>query len=127
MASPSQGSAPEGDEADITQIKETAVTNATSKTAENSNSASETSRNQCANCHTRETTDVPLKPCNKCQTSPYCSRDCQKVDWKRHKKECPLLAQTYAQTHEPKMAITRAPPKNTGKGGKSIGKWEYDT
>ena len=82
---------------------------------------------QCTNCHALENADQQLKPCTKCQTTLYCSRDCQKAGWKYHKKECPSLAQIYAQTHEPKMAVTRAPPKSTGRGGKSIGKWEYDT
>ena len=102
------------------------VTDTTSTTAEASNSTPETREKKCANCHTLETTDLALKPCNKCQTTLYCSRDCQKAGWKHHKKECPSLAQTYAQTHEPKMAVTRAPPK-TGRAGKGIGKWEYDT
>jgi hypothetical protein len=92
-----------------------------------SNSNPKSQQDQCANCHALETADHQLKPCNKCQTALYCSRDCQKAGWKHHKKECPSLAQTYAQTHEPKMAVTRAPPKSTGKGGRSIGKWEYDT
>lgn len=29
-----------------------------------------------------------MKRCAKCQTSLYCSRDCQKADWKTHKKSC---------------------------------------
>ncbi|KAK1731346.1 hypothetical protein CaCOL14_009849 [Colletotrichum acutatum] len=31
---------------------------------------------------------VNLKNCAKCATTPYCSRDCQKADWKSHKKTC---------------------------------------
>ncbi|KAK1637185.1 putative MYND domain protein [Colletotrichum phormii] len=33
---------------------------------------------------------VTLKNCAKCSTTPYCSRDCQKADWKSHKKTCGL-------------------------------------
>lgn len=30
----------------------------------------------------------PLKNCAKCHTQAYCSRECQKNDWKEHKKQC---------------------------------------
>ncbi|KAK5988809.1 hypothetical protein PT974_10303 [Cladobotryum mycophilum] len=32
--------------------------------------------------------EVTIKRCAKCSTTPYCSRDCQKADWKVHKKIC---------------------------------------
>ena len=38
----------------------------------------------CIICHKSEN----LKKCAKCSTTPYCSRDCQKADWKTHKKIC---------------------------------------
>ncbi|KAK3343547.1 hypothetical protein B0T25DRAFT_554606 [Lasiosphaeria hispida] len=31
---------------------------------------------------------VTLKHCAKCSVTQYCSRDCQKADWKSHKKVC---------------------------------------
>lgn len=31
---------------------------------------------------------VTIKQCAKCSATPYCSRDCQKADWKSHKKLC---------------------------------------
>ncbi|KAG6030499.1 hypothetical protein E4U41_007819 [Claviceps citrina] len=31
---------------------------------------------------------VNIKRCAKCHLTPYCSRECQKSDWKTHKKAC---------------------------------------
>ncbi|KAK8018115.1 hypothetical protein PG991_007305 [Apiospora marii] len=39
-------------------------------------------------CNTCKKTGIDLKKCAKCQTTLYCSRDCQKDDWKAHKKVC---------------------------------------
>jgi len=43
----------------------------------------------CAVCN-KGPPEVTLKHCAKCQSSSirYCSRDCQKADWKTHKKIC---------------------------------------
>ena len=44
---------------------------------------------QCASCHkTPEGCDIPLKQCAKCKKAYYCSRGCQKADWKSHKCLC---------------------------------------
>lgn len=44
----------------------------------------------CANC--KETAAAKnlesLKACSRCKTTLYCGRDCQKADWKAHKKSC---------------------------------------
>lgn len=43
----------------------------------------------CAACHKdQEQLARPLKDCAKCRRVQYCSRDCQKADWKSHKKTC---------------------------------------
>ncbi|CAG2107503.1 unnamed protein product, partial [Medioppia subpectinata] len=42
----------------------------------------------CDNCLKRSD---QLKRCSKCLRMYYCSKECQKNDWKYHKNECPLL------------------------------------
>lgn len=41
----------------------------------------------CVVCDTDNST-APLKHCAKCKEVIYCSQDCQRDDWKRHKKVC---------------------------------------
>jgi hypothetical protein len=65
------------------------------------------------------------KPCPRCHTTPYCSRECQKTDYKKHKKVCAELAQKYATTADIKMATNRIPPKDSRRGG--LQKWQFDT
>ena len=43
---------------------------------------------RCASCGRTASADVYLKHCARCRTTQYCSRDCQKTDWKQHKKPC---------------------------------------
>jgi splicing suppressor protein 51 len=47
------------------------------------------SKATCTTCKTPQSTLLtPLKRCAQCHTQQYCSRDCQKADWKAHKKVC---------------------------------------
>ncbi|KAK4539348.1 hypothetical protein LTR36_000779, partial [Oleoguttula mirabilis] len=93
----------------------------TSTTDSKSESSSNPTGKHCGNCNKLEEDPerAPLKECNKCHSILYCSRDCQKADFKKHKKDCALLAQAHAQTSGPsRMQVTRAPPK---KGGEAQG------
>lgn len=52
----------------------------------------------CAGC-SKTAADLHLdnlKECAKCHTTQYCSRDCQKADWKAHKKICSTNANARA-------------------------------
>jgi hypothetical protein len=46
----------------------------------------------CAGCkkklHFSISTAEALKRCARCKETFYCSRECQKTDWKSHKKSC---------------------------------------
>ena len=43
------------------------------------------SGNHCAHCSRRE---ANLRRCGRCHKTLYCNEDCQKKDWKHHKKHC---------------------------------------
>ena len=46
-------------------------------------------KGKCALCNCEATST-----CSKCKSTHYCSRNCQKSDWKNHKKTCnPVLGQ----------------------------------
>jgi splicing suppressor protein 51 len=56
--------------------------------AENVNAIQDSAK-KCGKCGKNESQLVnPLKHCAKCGQGFYCSRDCQKADWKNHKKVC---------------------------------------
>ncbi|KAG5928042.1 hypothetical protein E4U53_002767 [Claviceps sorghi] len=42
---------------------------------------------ECIICK-KSSPEVNIKRCAKCSVTPYCSRDCQKADWKAHRKIC---------------------------------------
>ena len=43
----------------------------------------------CANCNkVQDSGEVTLQRCSGCRAAYYCSKDCQKADWKNHKKTC---------------------------------------
>eukprot|EP01126_Amoeba_proteus_P011378 TRINITY_DN14583_c0_g1_i1.p1 TRINITY_DN14583_c0_g1~~TRINITY_DN14583_c0_g1_i1.p1 ORF type:complete len:226 (-),score=34.10 TRINITY_DN14583_c0_g1_i1:103-780(-) len=40
------------------------------------------------NCHTCGRSDQPLRKCTTCKSVQYCSQNCQKLDWLKHKTIC---------------------------------------
>ena len=43
---------------------------------------------ECATCGRGPAADKLFPACAKCRKARYCSQECQKVDWKTHKKTC---------------------------------------
>ncbi|KAK4662287.1 uncharacterized protein QC763_700960 [Podospora pseudopauciseta] len=50
----------------------------------------------CTTC-SKPAFEFPLKRCAKCTLTEYCSRECQKQDWKAHKKICGKPGQPRAE------------------------------
>ena len=42
----------------------------------------------CGNKYEKKETECKFKKCANCKTAWYCSKKCQKADWKIHKKKC---------------------------------------
>ena len=44
----------------------------------------------CGRCGKKKEGEEGLKRCMGCKKMLYCGKDCQKKDWKAHKKDCKL-------------------------------------
>ncbi len=81
---------------------------------------------KCAGCkHGSSTFDHPLKKCAGCAMVQYCSKECQKRDWKYHKLTCKKMAESAARAAAPVQASTTdstsTPAKTaTAEGSKSM-------
>lgn len=69
--------------------------------ADSASSATGATGNQCDGCKKTESKDLSLKKCNRCKSASYCSRECQKSNWKAHKKFCVATAQANAAPSAP--------------------------
>ncbi|KAK1071125.1 hypothetical protein LTR74_003506 [Friedmanniomyces endolithicus] len=58
---------------------------------------------ECATCHKTAGTDTPLRRCANCQDAKYCSRACQRSDWKGHELVCGYagLETNFSDVHTP--------------------------
>ncbi|GBC02154.1 hypothetical protein RclHR1_04480018 [Rhizophagus clarus] len=70
------------------------------------NSEIETKKNNdtCSRCGKTSVVEVGGGICSKCKLVFYCSRDCQKEDWKRHKKECNHSSVTTTKSTSSRLA-----------------------
>lgn len=67
-------------------------------------SGSENDTTVCATCRKdKSTLPNPLKKCSGCGGPRYCSRECQKADWKQHKKFCKTPNASQQASTESKM------------------------
>ena len=59
-------------------------------------------RYTCSNeyCRNRETLESKFSRCSNCLRVQYCSRECQKKDWKMHKIECEIIDEDFTITIE---------------------------
>ena len=56
----------------------------------------------CAGCWLpRAAKQAPLKSCARCMGPRYCTPECQRADWKRHKAECKRLCDVRATNEAP--------------------------
>jgi len=46
--------------------------------------------------------------CSKCKSVYYCSKECQKIDWKCHKKSCELVNEEYCMKKDKKDFVFKS-------------------
>ncbi|CAG7555004.1 unnamed protein product [Fusarium equiseti] len=64
----------------------------------------------CKTCQKTEP-EVSLKRCAKCSSESYCSRECQKADWKNHKKVCGKQGSSASASASASTSTRGSPPK----------------
>lgn len=70
---------------------------------------------ECTSCK-KSPPEVDLKRCAKCSITPYCSRDCQKADWKVHKKICGRQSDAKTSASDGAATANLSPPKGLEQG-----------
>jgi hypothetical protein len=96
-------------------------------------------RRVCGTCSvTPDQNKGKFNKCAACQTMYYCSVECQRVDWPKHKGECEQMNTTAAETaakaaaaaaaekaaasHTPVLPCCLACSKTSGEGGAALSK-----
>ncbi|KAK8194242.1 hypothetical protein M8818_007430 [Zalaria obscura] len=74
--------------------------------------ASGTGAQACENCGKSDS----LKHCAKCKSTKYCSHDCQKAQWKAHKKVCTRIA----NANNPNSSSSNGPAPSTSASPKAV-------
>ncbi|KAM6508112.1 hypothetical protein FALCPG4_018000 [Fusarium falciforme] len=72
----------------------------------------------CTVCK-KTSAETSIKRCGKCTDTPYCSRECQKADWKVHKKICGKSTTPQSPLSDSPPGPSRpvlSPPKGLDKG-----------
>ena len=73
----------------------------TQATQSQSQSQSQPQKESCLKCGAATTkAGNPLLRCSKCKTVNYCSPDCQKKDWKKHKQMCKQVQEEGKQAQD---------------------------
>lgn len=75
----------------------------------------ESEARECNYCHKKESEkdgkEIKLKRCSRCKKVYYCSKECQKEDWKTHKKECDKVIAEIREKEEKDHSIKIEDPK----------------
>eukprot|EP00961_Rhodomonas_salina_P289727 3914677-Rhodomonas_salina.1 len=69
-------------------------------------------RGNCAKCGVRADGSVTVSFCSGCRSVAYCSKECQKADWKAHKAACRQIRQAKEQ-----IALNKGNPSTKTLGG----------
>ena len=54
--------------------------------------------NQCNHCKKKSSPSLRIRACTRCYAVGYCSRDCQKAEWRKHKLTCKPRPRTKNET-----------------------------
>ncbi|RDA82768.1 hypothetical protein CP532_0403 [Ophiocordyceps camponoti-leonardi (nom. inval.)] len=68
---------------------------------------------QCKICQ-KSPPEITLKQCGKCRSTSYCSTECQKADWKDHKRTCGKSSSNTSPSSA--ASTTLSPPKGLDEG-----------